>query len=699
MAELMEWQTYPLAGSPEAAASTGAATGQMPWQSYPLAPPEPPAAQPKAPPSIVGSIGEAPIFANPEDQEAFNRNQAEAGGALLRGATLGLSDKAQAATGAITDLIKGNDSGFSDLYHKHLADIRERAKQFGEESPAQNVLMQGTGMVATAPLVPEGRAVTTLGKIGEGLLTGGAVGGIAGFGATNDESVGKDIAGTAAGAATGAATGGVLAGVGDRVVKPVIDWVARRYSPEAAESQAVKTIAKRMQQDASAGGPTAQDMLDLMIAAPDKPQSLADISGENVRGLAGRISRAPGEGRQIATQFLNQRDVGAGTRLAGDVDEALHGGNAYGANEALMQARSEAGRDAYAPVWGLQGIWNPRLQQFVDDPVMRQGLRRGMEMERLDSVTQGRPFDPTQMGVDLDQDGNVTLRSVPNMRVLDAGKRGLDAMIADERNPITGRLSQRGVSLDQFRRAYLGQIDSLDTNGVYAAARNAWAGPSASMDALRAGQGVFSKGPDEIASEFARLPDNNQEFYRLGAADAIKERLARTGMGGDEAKRIIGNDYTQAQLRPLFRSQDDYDRFINSATAENRMFETRRSLIGGSDTARRLAEDNQESGAVGHAVRGAAALMEGAPVAATLSGLKAIGALTGGESPQVNAAAARLLFNPEPIANLQTLSRVLDAQNARQAPRLVSTPLAALIARSYPSLAATPLLRGPSSGP
>jgi hypothetical protein len=266
-----------------------------------------------------------------------------------------------------------------------------------------------------------------------------------------------------------------------------------------------------------------------------------------------------------------------------------------------------------------------------------------MELERIDSVTNDRPFNPTQMGVDLDQEGNVKFLDVPNMRVLDAGKRGLDQMVADERNPITGRLSQRGLALDQFRRAYLGELDSLDPTGAYAAARASWAGPSASMDAIHSGQAIFKKRPEEVAADVAQLSPGNLEFYKLGAADAIKEKIARTGMGGDEAKRLIGNQYTQQQLRPLFDNQDDFNRFIDGVTAENRMFETRQRLIGGSQTAERLAEDASPEGAAGHALRGTVALAEGAPGAAGLSYIKALGALSRGESPAVNTAAARML--------------------------------------------------------
>jgi hypothetical protein len=195
------------------------------------------------------------------------------------------------------------------------------------------------------------------------------------------------------------------------------------------------------------------------------------------------------------------------------------------------------------------------------------------------------------------------------------------------------------------------------------------------MDAVRAGQSVLNRRPEEIASEISKIRQTSPgdvEFYKLGAADALKEKIARTGMGGDEAKRLIGNQYTQQQLRPLFDSQPEYDRFINSVTAENRMFETRQKLIGGSQTAERLAEDAAPEGAI----RGGVALAEGAPGAAGLSAIKALGALTRGESPAVNTAAAKMLFRPQTDPRVfQTLRDTLTAQEARTLPRVASIPL------------------------
>lgn len=678
-----EWMTYPEFGT-DAAGAANPASGPAPaWQSY---------AEVPAPPLESTS---------PATGYDLYRKVTDAAN---RGLTFGLSDKVGAAvlaTGHELGLkspqdVAGASDTWSEAYHKSLDALRQEGEKFGETNPIASRAAETAGVVGSVASLPSrgvAAAAGLLPKIAEGMKVGGTAGGLAGFGASKDESALGDVAATGAGAATGAAIGGTGGAVADRVVAPIYNWIARRFSPAAVENQAVQTIAKRMTQDANAGGPRAQDMLDMFNAAQEKPQALVDVAGENVRAYGGQIARQPGEARQFARDVLNQRDVGAGPRIAADVDQGISsGGSVYDTNEALMQARSAAAQPRYDAAFQQQKVWSPRLQNFLDDPVMQQGLRRGMELERVDSVTQNKPFNPTQLGVDLDAEGNVKFRDTPNMRVLDAGKRGLDSMIADERNPITGRLSQRGVSLDQFRRAYLGELDPLDSSGAYANARASWAGPSASMDAVRAGQAVLNRPPEEIAADVARLRQNSPgdlEFYKLGAADAIKEKIAKTGMGGDEAKRLVGNQYTQQQLRPLFDTPQDYDGFINSVTAENRMFETRQRLIGNSATAERLAEDAGNEGAAGHAIRGAVALAEGAPGAAGLSAMKAVGALSRGESPAVNAAAARMLFRPQTDPQVfRNLRDVLVAQEARTRPRLASVPLSSAVgANPVPTLA------------
>ena len=380
--------------------------------------------QDQSPPSALESLlfGRDAEALNPEWSKNVAREAASGG-------TFGLSDKTMAAASATMDKLHGSPDSWSDAYHKTLDHIREQSHRFAETNPVASWGGYGAGTVATAPFMPVVRAGTLAGKIAAGAATGAGVGDVSGFAHTNDESIGKDLAATGTGAGLGAGLGGAGAGVADRVMAPVMNWLSRKFSPEAANSQAVQVIADRMRQDTNAGGPSATDMLDMLTAAgaEHKPQMLADVAGENVKGLTGRIAREPGEGKQVIGQALNERDKGAGDRLAEDVNAGISGaGSAYDTVEALMQARSAAAQPNYGQAFAQQHVWSPRLQEFIENPVMRQSLRRGIELERIDSVTNRRPFDPTTLGIDIDRDGNVALRTVPNMRVLDAGKRGLD---------------------------------------------------------------------------------------------------------------------------------------------------------------------------------------------------------------------------------------------------------------------------------
>ena len=97
------------------------------------------------------------------------------------------------------------------------------------------------------------------------------------------------------------------------------------------------------------------------------------------------------------------------------------------------------------------------------------------------------------MGADVGIDGSIQHGGKPNLLVLDMAKQGLDAMIADERHELTGRLSKQGLALTELKKAFVDEIDRLDTSGAYKKARQTWQGYSASMDAIRLGRTAFAR--------------------------------------------------------------------------------------------------------------------------------------------------------------------------------------------------------------
>jgi hypothetical protein len=657
------WIDHPVYGTPAATAATAGTDAEEPlWNSH----------------EVIEQS--APVAASPAEGYDLYRKATDAANRQL---TFGLSDKVGAAvlaTGHQLGLkspqdVAGPSDSWSEAYRKNLNLLRQEGEQFSETNPTASKAATAAGTVGSIASLPSRGIAATAGllpKIGEGAKIGAAAGGIGGFGGSKDESVTGDLAATGTGAAVGGTIGAGGGAVADRVVSPFISWLTRKFGPNAVENQAVQAIAKRMTQDASAGGPTAQDMIDLLNAAPNKPQTLADVAGENVRQYAGHIARQPGEGRQFIRSELENRDVGAGSRLAGDVGVGISsGGSPYTEVDALINARAAAS----APKYRAAGIPSDPADYanapVINTPAVARLLDKSKDVQSAIAQAKGLP-DYAEL-----PDNSIVLLDKAYKNI---GGHANEAKLAGN--------GEKYRDLNSLRLQLRDAITGGNPQHPYQQALDAFSGPSNSISAVREGQGIFNKEPDEIAAEMARLSPSDREFYRLGAAGTLRKNLG--SRPGDESKTIVGKDYRQQQLRPLFDTQNDYDRFISSATAENRMFETRQRLVGGSQTAERLAEDNAPEGATGHAIRAGVALAEGAPGAAGLSAMKALGAMTRGESPAVNAAAARMLFRPQTEPQVfRNLKDVLLAQQQRTRPRVVSIPAAAAAGANPVPLATT----------
>jgi hypothetical protein len=351
---------------------------------------------------------------------------------------------------------------------------------------------------------------------------------------------------------------------------------------------------------------------------------------------ASQSGAPPGSPRAI--QGANPTAEAAQAKLAAlDIQEAK-----------ITDVLRESQRAAAAGERG--GVWSPRIQQFLDDPIVKAGIGKGLQVQRLEALAEGRPFDPKDFAVTgMGQDGEPVVSKVPNMRLLDSAKRGLDEILEGYRDKTTGRLvlDQRGRAIDQVRQAFVGELDRL--NPAYKAARASWSGPSQSIDAMKAGADIFNRSPEEVAERFARLSPNDKEFYRLGVADKLRERIAKTGVGGDEAKAIIKNNWTQSQLRPIFDSQEHFNRFIDAATTESKMFDTAFRLKGGSHTAERLAADHQFGPEVEAATHGAGAAhnaLSGRFISAARDMWRMRQALGWRKNEALNAEIAKVLFDP-----------------------------------------------------
>jgi hypothetical protein len=226
-----------------------------------------------------------------------------------------------------------------------------------------------------------------------------------------------------------------------------------------------------MAQDAAAGGPNAQAIGTGLQGAGNSPLSIADLGGENVQALAGRLARTQGEPREIATQFLADRNAGMAPRLIQSIDQNLSGGNAFQAAGSLMAQRKADAGPLYQAAYAHDAL-NPdtiaaggELDNMISRPSMQNAAHRAM------SIAQEEGRDPTSLGITFNEAGDPKFEKVPSWQTLDYLKRGLDDVVNQSREPLTGRLvlDEAGNAVNSTRKTFLNFMD--DNNPDYAAAR------------------------------------------------------------------------------------------------------------------------------------------------------------------------------------------------------------------------------------
>jgi hypothetical protein len=629
----------------------------------------------------------------PSDVAPTNLGRAREAASLV---TSGLSDKIIAAAQGAKSWAEGQ--GFGSGYQQSLQQGDPYAEAFRQQHPVLTPLIGAAGMAAAAPALPEA-AATLPGRIAQGATLGAGTGAAAGYGQSTD-APGRDIATGAALGAVGGAALPVVAAAGAPLLRGFQNKLPWAF-PNAVQDQATTAIAGRIAQDQAAGGPGVSDMLGVLQSVPNKPMSLTDVGGENLQALAGNVARQPGPARQMMRSLFTDRDVGAGDRLIQDIDGSIaNGGSAYDAIQRQLTQRSADARPLYEEAFDRSGpaIQLPNtLAPFLKEPILQQGLATGLKIQRLEALAEGRPFLPNDYTVKpssspslftgtVDATGTpiaaneLQFSETPNLRTLDAAKRGLDAMLSDNtyRDANTGRLTQMGRAIDQVRRSYVGQLDNLTggPTGAYAQARAAWAGPSRAMEMIRNGQSFLSMSPDEVNATVSNLAPADRDFFQVGVADRLRQNVVDTALNADESKRLINSAGVKQRLRPMFASDDAFNGFVNNVMAERTMKETGPRIMGGSQTAGRIAEDAGNTGvssAIGHVAAGVGALAAHEPFAAMpmiYRGVRGIADWMQQPNPAVNTEIARRLSRTTLPENEAILRGIAPPARTRTLPAL-----------------------------
>jgi hypothetical protein len=385
--------------------------------------------------------------------------------------------------------------------------------------------------------------------------------------------------------------------------------------------------------------------------------------------------RSPGEGRTDVVNFLNTRQAGQGERLSQITDEALGAsGTARKTADELTKTAQTQSAPFYEAALSRKPVWNERIQQYFDDPVTKSGLREGVAVQRLESLAEGKKFDPKDYAITgFNEAGDPIMSGVPNMRTINLIKKGWDKQLEGYRDSTTGKLmlDEYGRALDNVRRTFLKEVDLV--NPDYARARALYAGPAQARDAVNMGGKAASRGrAEDNMRQFNSMTGPNQQGYRIGYADKLSEGFERAAEGVNKARGLTSDkrigELGEMSLHQGPVSPGGLDPLQQRIARENTMFETRNAALGGSKTADNLADAaamGVDPTLVGHIVSGN---WGGALKSVIASGSNALS----GNTPAVRKAVSDILLTRGKNASPAQFQKMIDdtVQHIQQVQRL-----------------------------
>lgn len=487
-------------------------------------------------------------------------------------------------------------------YEEELTDVRQKIETAQRERPIAATTAEVGGSVAPviaslaaipfsggasapAAAATAARTGTLLSNIVRGGMRGGAIGGtqglVEGFGkgeggfenraqrALSEAAVGGVVGGTLGAAipAAGAAFRGVFSSPTTRAQNRALDVLGEQgVTPD----QVAADYARRQAQGV-------------------KPEIIADMyPGGAVASESRRVLNVPGANRGEITEQLVGRMDEQGPRVAQAFERAT------GTNQKFFTVLDDLEKtrkvDA-APLYQV-AYEKPARTKTLDELILRAPDNAFEEAQRA-ARYEGLVFPNL---VAQNKDGARTIVGDYTVKDVDLVKRGLDRIIENNTDAITGKANSEARRAATLKNAIVGEVDKLAPE--YAQARSAWAGPSAVMEAMRSGQRLFNERAEITARDIAKLGQSEKEGFLIGALDAVNQRIGRKIEGQDVTGAFrSGNAKTQieAALSATGRKPDEVKAITNALFAdierEAAMANTNRQLRAISQTAPLQAEE------------------------------------------------------------------------------------------------------------
>ena len=595
-----------------------------------------------------------------------------------QGLGMGWGDEAEAW---LREKLKGED------YEKALAKIRSEYGEYSKENPYISGSLEFAGGVVpgvAAMFVPGGQAVgaqqlarTTGGTLARLAarpsvrlaVTGGTTGAVTGAGTATEGQRGS-------GAATGAALGttlGVATPMAMRTGKSGYDWLRERLMPSDAmvQNKALGKMTSAMQE----AGLTPQDIAkrkaeDVKLGVP----SVVANVDPSLADLAQTVAQRTGKGTRVVEKRLGEQKAGARERTYQQVSKGLKPGDYYADMTKMTKELRDQADDLYEKAYAYGTVDDPRINEVLKNPSFAGFYEKAKEIantQALAAKLEGR--DPSRYQLkeiytfDTTPDGKLVpvLKEAPDVRTLDYIKQGIDATI--ESNFKSGK-PKEAIALKDLRRVF---VNSIDENvDDYRIARKEFAGDMEVIEAMQAGMEKFGKlDHEQVIDLVSKMSNAEKSAFRTGVARDMYSRIMDPSGNFNAAQKIIGAPEMQAKLQPLFDDPKQFKLFKAALEREAQLFHQANSILGGSQTGKRMlmAKEFEEESGVGQAL--AQAVTGG--FWSSLTGLTARAIQSGKMTPDVADKLAPMLMskNPKEVAAVVQLLEDYAKEMAPKAAR------------------------------
>lgn len=578
--------------------------------------------------------------------------------------------------GGLGNMIKGQPANFGGEYDAALKEARDRQKAFSEDHPIASVAGEIGGAVGSpitrvfSPLMRGGASLAN--RAGRTALGGAGIGGLYGTGAAEGDFGDRAIGG-ATGAAIGGATGGLAVPLVEGVAatgRGIFNQIAGRL-PFRQEDVAARKLAEALSRDNLTPADAVARMNEIGPEA-----ALMDV-GPNARSLARAAYTVPGEGKAVIGDFLTARQEG--TR---DANKVLQGGQTnriidkitalvpedFTATKEGLAARNLAA-DLYDSAYKAnQSVDSSAIDRILETPAGRSALKDAARMMQNDRTLLAK-VDPEataalKEAADLGKADYVPggVGTGLKLRTLDYVKRALGD--AEMRTMQAGSRDEARI-LGDLRRDLTRELDAADITGRagpnsfkvdggdYAKARGLAQDKFKNQEALESGANFMQRAefsnPQELAASLRDMTPEQLHNFRVGAAQALKQKVGDLPVRADATKRLMDVPALEQKIRLAFGDDDLFRRYITGLEGEKTMFDAYSAIKGGSRTGEVTAEQADAKVDPSRIVQGLRRMASTNPLDWFAGGAQALGG-----------AKDRLLM---PEATSRQLARLLTAQD------------------------------------